>query len=144
MFSPSRDQVRDFFLHSWQKHRAGSPLTSLELMAVEIIGHHPETHALFDTDPETLHQREWGPEDGVMNPFLHLSLHLAVEEQLGIDQPPGIQPIYQALCRQYGDEHEARHRLLECLGQVLWDSQRQGRPPDNAQYLALLQATLKG
>ena len=40
--------------------------------------------------PSASLDRDWAPKGGETNPFLHLSLHLAVAEQLAIDQPAGI------------------------------------------------------
>jgi hypothetical protein len=80
-------------------------------------------------------ERDWTPEDGAMNPFLHLSLHLAIEEQLSIDQPPGIRAAFESRLRQDGDRHAALHALLECLGEMLWQAQRDRRPPDGVAYL---------
>ena len=138
MFDPSRDQVRRFFLQSHVKQRQGLALSAMEQMAADIVTRHPEYHALFEGDEATLLSRDWHPEEGRMNPFLHLSLHLALEEQLGIDKPPGIRAIYEQQCRLAGDEHEARHRLLDCLGQMIWECQRQGVPPNPERYLELL------
>jgi hypothetical protein len=133
MFAPSRDEVRRFFCLTWEKHQKRQPLSGAECPAAEIIARHPEYHALL-THPERALEQEWGPEGGVMNPFLHLSLHLAIAEQLAIDQPPGIRAAFMRLNRGM-DAHAAEHILLECLGEVLWAAQREGRTPDNEAYL---------
>jgi hypothetical protein len=133
MFSPSRDTVRQFFCGVRQKQRDGLPLSGAELPAVEIVAAHPEYHALLD-HPEDALEREWTPESGVMNPFLHLSLHLAVAEQLAIDQPPGIRALFARL-RERMEEHAARHLLLECLGETLWAAQRENRALEGETYL---------
>lgn len=140
MFDPSRDQVRLFFLHSWRKHHQDLPLSDMESLALRLINHHPEYHALLNLPEEEILAREWSPESGVMNPFLHLSLHMALEEQLNLDQPQGIRNLYQNQCRLLGDEHEARHRLLDCLGQMVWEAQRLGTQPDPQRYRELLDA----
>ena len=102
-----------------------------------MINRHPEYHALL-ADAERNLDRDYGPESGQMNPFLHLSLHLAVEEQLSIDQPPGIRERFQKILMKTGDEHEARHTVLECLGETIWHAQRTGKPPDEVAYLDCL------
>jgi hypothetical protein len=137
MFQPSRDEARRFFFDTWTKFRRGESLSALEAMALGVIHRHPEYHALLD-DPERNLDRDYGPEYGRMNPFLHLSLHLAIEEQLSIDQPPGIRERFQRVLEKTGDEHEARHALLECLGEAIWQAQRLGTPPDEATYLDCL------
>lgn len=142
MFSPDRDQVRQFFQHSWQQHRQGVALSGAEQLAATIIGFHPELHTLLELPEAELQAREWTPEGGVMNPFLHLSLHLALEEQLSIDHPAGIRAIYAGQCRLTGEEHEARHRLMDCLGEIIWEAQRQGTAPDQARYVELLNSLI--
>ena len=138
MFTPSRDEARRFVVAAWAKHRAGSPLTGLERMAAAIVALHPEYHAIVE-DPDRHLDRDYRPENGAVNPFLHLSLHLAVAEQLGIDQPRGIRAHFQRLTLARGDDHAALHALLECLGEVLWQAQRQGTAPDAAVYLGCLE-----
>ena len=103
-----------------------------------VIALHPEYHALLEA-PESNLEREFPPETGSMNPFLHLSLHLAVAEQLAIDQPPGIRVHYERLRLAHGDEHRAHHAVLECLGEVLWNAQRHGTAPEAALYLGCLE-----
>ncbi|HQR52996.1 MAG TPA: DUF1841 family protein [Burkholderiales bacterium] len=134
MFSPSREQARRFFFDTWAKHCAGVPLEGLETTALAVILLHPEYQPLL-ADRERNLDRDFGPEQGSLNPFLHLSLHLAIEEQLSIDQPPGIAVAYRALVSRCGDEHDARHAVLECLGEVIWNAQRNGTVPDGAAYL---------
>lgn len=136
MYNPSRDQARGFFVEAWRKHRGKLPLTQLEMIAADIVLLHPEWHALLE-DPDAMH-REFTPEDGAVNPFLHLSLHLAIEEQLSIDQPPGIRAAFEQAAQRHGNRHDALHDALECLGETLWRSQRDGRPPDGTAYVECL------
>jgi hypothetical protein len=133
MFSPSRDEARRFFFETWAKYRRSEPLQGLEQTALTVILLHPEYHALLD-DAEGNLARDFAPESGGLNPFLHLSLHLAIEEQLSIDQPRGIRERYDALARKRG-EHEAKHTVLECLGETIWQAQRRGTAPDEGAYL---------
>jgi hypothetical protein len=133
MFSPSRDEARSFLFEAWRKYRAAEPLSDLERIAVHVIVLHPEYHALLD-DPERNRDRDYTPEQGELNPFLHLQLHLAIEEQLAIDQPPGISGEFERLAMA-GSEHDAKHALLECLAETLWQAQRMNAPPDAAAYL---------
>ncbi len=133
MFDPSRDQVRNFFIQTWRKRADGLLLTPLETMAADIIGLHPEYHALL-SDLDSI-GREFSPEDGAVNPFLHLSLHLAIEEQLSIDQPPGLRTAFARCQLRAGDRHEALHMVLDCLGETVFNAQRNQRPPDGAAYV---------
>ena len=138
MFNPSRDEARRFLIDAWAKFRAREPLSALERMAAELIALHPEYHAILES-PERNLDRDWRPEEGATNPFLHLSLHLAVAEQLAIDQPPGVRAEFERIRLARGDEHVALHAVLECLGEVVWTAQRQGTPPDAKLYLACLE-----
>jgi hypothetical protein len=133
MFSPTRDQVRSFFIDTWRKHQQHEILTALETIAAGIVLEHPEYHALLDSTEAR--SREFRPEDGKINPFLHLSLHLAIEEQLSIDQPPGIRSAFDALCQRHGERHGAMHDILECLGETLYEAQRDHASPDGQAYL---------
>lgn len=137
MFNPTRDQVRDFFCTAWKKHLERLPLVGAEVTAADIAARHPEYHALL-SHPETALNLEWTPESGQMNPFLHLSLHLAIHEQTSIDQPPGIRAAFEKLRSGMG-EHEAEHVLLECLGETIWRAQRDGTQMDALAYVDAIQ-----
>lgn len=134
MFNPSRDEVRKFFLETWSKHQAARPLVGLETTAVDVLAIHPEYHALLDSGDNVLN-REFRVEDGDVNPFLHLSLHLAIEEQLSIDQPKGLAETFNRIVSRRGDRHAALHVVLECLGETIWAAQRNNTPPDAEAYL---------
>ena len=137
MFEPSRDQARDFFFETWRKYRAGEPLAGLEAIVLDVILAHPEYHAALD-EPDRVRERNYSPELGEPNPFLHMSMHLAIEEQLSIDQPIGVAGSFAALAAKHGDRHEAMHDAMECLGEMVWRSQRDRAPPDAAAYLECL------
>jgi hypothetical protein len=139
MYNPTRDQARSFFVVTWKKRGERLPLTPLETIAADLIAQHPEYHALLATGEASL-ARDWTPETGQANPFLHLSLHLAIEEQLGIDQPPGLRSAFDGLLRRHGDRHAALHDILECLGEIVWRSQRDKAPPDGSAYLECIKA----
>lgn len=137
MFNPSRDQARRFFFDTWRKYKERQPLSGLEGTALEILLQHPEYHALLE-DPERYLDRDYSPEAGETNPFLHLGMHLAIAEQLSIDQPPGIKARYQKLLEKCGNPHDAQHIAMECLAEMIWQAQRHGTPPDGVLYLDCL------
>ena len=137
MWSPSRDEVRRFFIDTWGKYTRGESLAGLEQTALGVLLLHPEYHPLLAQGEQAL-EGEYTPEAGELNPFLHLSLHLAIEEQLSIDQPRGIRGEFERLAKKTGSEHDAKHALLECLGETIWEAQRSGRPPDEEAYLECL------
>ena len=135
MFNPSRDEVRQMFFRAWRSYREGRPLAGIEALALEVILQHPEYHAVLDA-PERYRDKDYVDES---NPFLHMSLHLALEEQLSIDQPPGIRRAWEALVARAGERHAALHQALECLAETLWRAQRHASPPDAAAYLSCLE-----
>ena len=134
MFNPSREQVRDTFFEAWRKYRAREPLVGIDALAVDVALAHPEYHAILD-QPERYRDRDYAE----ANPFLHMSLHMALEEQLSIDQPPGIAARFQRLVERHGDRHAALHEAVECLAETIWRSQRDNAPPDGAAYLQCLE-----
>ncbi len=137
MFNPSRDQARQFLFDTWAKHRQSAPLTDLERIALAVIIQHPEYHTLLDA-PDRNVDRDYPPEFGETNPFLHLNMHLAIEEQLSIDQPFGVKTLYQSLCEKLGDAHEAQHEMMDCLAEMIWQAQRSGTGPNGGLYLACM------
>lgn len=141
MFNPSRDQVRQFFFGVWAKYRAGKPLTGAEQPALEAVLSHPEYHATLE-HPERYLERDYLPESGDTNPFLHLSMHLAITEQISVDQPPGIRDRYERLLKQQGEAMAAQHAVMECLAEMVWQAQRHNTPFDAEAYLSCLDRAL--
>ena len=134
MFSPSQHDVRAFFCTAHRKLAAHEPLTPLEAIAADWIAEHPEYDSDL-ADLEAARAAVYAVEDGRTNPFLHLSMHLSISEQVSIDQPRGIKQAFELLQTRLGSAHEAQHHVMECLGQMLWESQRSGRPPNGEGYI---------
>ncbi|HEX7642183.1 MAG TPA: DUF1841 family protein [Burkholderiaceae bacterium] len=141
MFNPSQEDVRRFFCMVFQKYRDNEVLTPLEAIARDWIAEHPEYHADF-ADVEQALAADYSVEGGRANPFLHLSMHLSIEEQVSIDQPTGIRSATEALAHKLGSKHEAHHEVMECLGQMIWNSQRNSVPPDGAAYVECVKRRL--
>lgn len=137
MYGHDRQQMRAVFFRAWQRYRSGQPLEGVETMIVTVIAQHPEYHALLE-DPADTADRDYLPEHGTTNPFLHLGMHLAIEEQLSIDQPAGVRARYQALLARATDAHQAQHRMMDCLGEMLWRAGRDAAAPDPVAYLDCL------
>jgi hypothetical protein len=135
MFNPSRDEVRRFFVDAWRKHRQNEILSPIESQALGWVVQHPEYHA--DLEASDALTRDFTVESRRTNPFLHLSMHLAISEQVSIDQPRGIKQAYDQLASQV-DRHYAAHELMECLGQVVWEAQRSGQALNSEAYLDLI------
>lgn len=142
MFNPSKQDVRHFFCEVWRKEQAGEFLAPIQITAAQWIRLHPEYHDLLD-DEDAAVAAEFSMERGESNPFLHLSMHLAIDEQLSIDQPTGIRAVFAMLTARAGDVHTAAHEAMECLGRVMWEAQRSTLPVDpeamGAAYLEQLQ-----
>ncbi len=138
MFAPSQADVRRFFCSVHAKARSGEPMEALETLASQWIAEHPEYHHdLADLDAALV--RHYAGDDGRTNPFLHLSMHLSISEQCSIDQPQGIRQAVELLAARRGSLHDAHHQAMECLGSMLWESQRAGRPPDGQAYIDCVQ-----
>jgi len=138
MFDPSRNQVRAFFFDTWRKYREARSLVGLESIALGVILLHPEYHAVLE-DAARNADKEYFPELGETNPFLHMSLHMALEEQLSIDQPHGVAAHFASLlARTGGERHAAVHEAIECLAEMVWRAQREAAPPDEHAYLECL------
>mgnify|MGYP001605077937 CR=1 FL=1 len=137
MFNPSREQVRQFFFDAWRKYRERGVLAGLDAVAIDVILLHPEYHRVLE-HAERYQAREYPPEAGDTNPFLHMSMHLALEEQLSIDQPPGIGLEFARIAARSGDRHAACHEAMECLAETVWRAQRDGATPDAPAYLECL------
>jgi len=133
MFTPSSHDVRRFFFEAYRKRRAGEILTPMDAIAADWIAQHAEYHDALQ-DAEEAVARDYSVEGGQANPFLHLSMHLSITEQISVDQPRGIRAAFEALAARVG-EHEAQHEIMECLGEMIWASQRSGLPPDAEGYV---------
>jgi Domain of unknown function (DUF1841) len=136
-FGQDRHALRQIYFRAWHKHTIGETLEGAEQLIVAVALRHPEYHALL-SHPEAGEDRDWLPESGEANPFLHMGLHIAIEEQLAINQPPDIRLRYARLCQRHGDEHVAQHAMMECLGEMMWRAGRENRQPDWQVYLDCL------
>jgi len=134
MFQPSQNDVRTFFCQTWAKQRDGQLLSPMEVLAAAWIAEHPEYAADLADLPAAL-ASVYTVDEGRTNPFLHLSMHLTISEQVSIDQPRGIRQAVELLAARRNSLHEAQHEVMDCLGEMIWASQRSGRPPDGHAYL---------
>ncbi|MEJ1298147.1 MAG: DUF1841 family protein [Candidatus Sedimenticola sp. (ex Thyasira tokunagai)] len=137
MFGNDRVQMRRFFTEAWQKAQGKQPLEPLEQVIVNIIELHPEYHSMLNKGEDQI-DRDFLPEGGKENPFLHMGMHISLQEQISTDRPSGIGTLYQQLVSRCGDPHDAEHKMMECLGRMLWEAQRANRMPDEQAYLQCL------
>jgi len=135
IYGQDRDELRRMYADAWRKAREKQPLSPLEAQIVAVIEDHPEYRdALEDEQLD----RDYGPEGGRTNPFLHMGLHLALRDQVKTDRPAGIAELYRRIAAAAGDPHDAEHRMIDCLAETLWEAQSAGREPDEAVYLERL------
>ena len=138
MFNPSQEDVRRFFCAVYAKSQNAQPMDAIETLAGQWIAEHPQYHADLG-DEEAAISRVYAEGSGQTNPFLHLSMHLSISEQCSIDQPRGIRQAVELLTHKRQSLHAAHHEAMDCLGTMLWESQRAGRPPDGQAYIDCLQ-----
>jgi hypothetical protein len=135
----SRDQLRQMYVEAWRKRRERIPMEPLEAQIADVIELHPEYQAALE-DPVKVLDRDYTPEGGQSNPFLHMGLHLAVRDQIGTDRPNGIRQCFIDLAHKLQDEHAAEHAIIECLAEALWEAQRAGLSPNELAYLERVRA----
>ncbi len=139
MFGDNRSELRQMFGEAWRKSRAFEPMTPLEQTIADVVQLHPEYHDLLDNMEAAL-EKDFLPDGGQTNPFLHMGMHISLREQFSSNHPPGISQRYKQLVAKTGDHHNAEHLMMECLGEVLWRAQRESGMPDENAYLECIQA----
>ena len=138
MFGQDRNQLRQMYFDAWRKQQGGELMQPLEAMIAEVIVLHPEYHALLEQGEDAL-DKDFLPEVGETNPFMHMGMHIAIREQLATDRPDGIALAHKKLLLRLQDVHEVEHQIMECLGESLWEAQRNNHAPDESQYLQCVQ-----
>jgi len=136
LFSHDRNELRQVFFSAWQKHESNLTLEPMDQVIVNVLILHPEYHAFFSS-PDNI-EKDFSPELGQTNPFLHLGMHIGIHEQLTINQPAGIKDKYNILMDKMKDPHEVEHAMMDCLGEMIWRAQRENRAPDENDYNSCL------
>jgi hypothetical protein len=136
MFTNDRNQMRKVFFDSWKAHRENAPMDAMQKIIANIIELHPEYHTLLEKEDNL--DKDYLPDHGETNPFLHMSMHIALHEQISTNRPAGIADTYQQLIKTHNSAHDAEHAMMECLGESLWRAQRDQRMPDEDTYMKCL------
>jgi len=136
IFGEDRNELRQMYADAWRKRCDRQPMAPLEIQIADVVEMHPEYHA--DVTSNDL-DRDYTPDGGQTNPFLHMGLHLGIREQVATNRPAGISAIHKAVSARLGDIHAAEHAMIECLAETLWEAQSSNQPPDEAKYLERLQ-----
>ncbi len=139
MFVRDRDDARRYFVDVWQKYNEKQPLEALERLILDVILSHPEYHGVLEKGDNSL-ELDYSPEAGAINPFLHMSMHIAIKEQVDTDRPAGIRDLCRLLLEKTGDRHQLEHKIMDCLGESLWLAQRNNCMPDEQAYMASIRA----
>lgn len=137
IFGQDRTELRRMYADAWQKHVEGRPLSPLEAQIVAVIDWHPEYHG--DVAGGDL-ERDFTPDGGKTNPFLHMGLHLGIREQIATNRPPGVAAVHATLLQKTGDAHAAEHQMIEALAETLWEAQAGNSAPDEQKYLERLRS----
>ena len=135
IFGQDRNELRKMYLDAWQKQSEGLPLSPLESQIATVVAEHPEYHEMLSSNNL---DKDFTPEQGGSNPFLHMGLHLAIREQTSTDRPAGIAAIHRQLSEKAGNSHDAKHRMIDALAETLWESQRNNVAPDEQKYVERL------
>ncbi len=133
MFSQDRSQLRKIFFDAWNNHLENKTLSAMEEIIVNIINLHPEYHEMLGNENDFIN-KDYLPDDGESNPFLHMAMHISIHEQLSTNRPEQITEIYQQLLTKYQEQHTVEHHMMECLGQMIWQAQRDNVLPDESLY----------
>ena len=135
IFGQDRNELRQMYTDAWRKRRDELPMSPLELQIADVVELHPEYHEEIESGDL---DKDYTPDGGKENPFLHMGLHLGIREQVATDRPAGIAAIHRSLAARSGDVHAAEHEMIECLAETLWESQVNNQPPDEQKYLERL------
>jgi len=135
IFGQDRNEIRKMYADAWKKHCDKLPITPLDSQIAAVIEWHPEFHD--DVTGDDL-EKDYTPDGGKTNPFLHMGLHLSIREQIATNRPPGIGSVFTSLTTQCGDAHTAEHQMIDCLAETLWEAQSQNTAPDEQKYLERL------
>lgn len=138
MFSQDRSQLRKMFFDTWTRYQKSHTLTAMDKIIANIINLHPEYHQMLRNENDFI-DKDYLPENGETNPFLHMAMHISIHEQLTTERPVQITDLYQQLLSKYQDPHTVEHHMMECLGQMIWQAQRDNVLPDESCYLDCLQ-----
>jgi len=136
LYGKDRSGMRQVFFNTWQKYKQSQALQGVESLLIDVILLHPEYHSILENQDKYL-DFDFPPEQGQGNPFLHMSLHVTIEEQLSMDNPAGIHQHFQTL-QQSHDKHDALHLLLECLAEAIWKAQKYDSADLEKDYLACI------
>ncbi len=137
MFVQDRNEARDYYFQVWSKQKQKLPLEPIEAIISDVILEHPEYHHYLE-QKESSRENDFSVEQNESNPFLHMGMHIALKEQVSSDRPAGISAVFKKILNKSISVHDAEHKMMECLGRILWEAQRNQSLPDDNAYLECL------
>jgi hypothetical protein len=137
MFVQDRDEARSYFYQVWSKQKNKLPLEPIEAIISDVIMEHPEYHHYLEVE-ESSKENDFSPEQNETNPFLHMGMHIALKEQVSSNRPTGINDAYKKIMTKSSSTHDAEHKMMECLGRILWEAHRNNALPNDDDYLECL------
>lgn len=140
IFGQDRNELRKMYADAWRKYSEQQPMSPLEAQIAAVVAWHPEYQGDIGSDAL---DREYPPEGGRSNPFLHMGLHLGIREQVATDRPAGIAAIHATLQKSCDDAHAAEHQMIEALAETLWEAQSANAAPDESKYLERLKKLIR-
>ncbi len=140
-YTQDRGKMREFMCEVWRKKCAAEVMDPMETVIGGVIAQHPEHHKLFENS-DASKERDYLPEMGETNPFLHIAMHIALQEQISNNRPFGVTDLHQQLANKKGSVHDAEHAMMECLSEMIWKAQRENIVPDEVVYMENLKQLL--
>ena len=119
MFTSDRSKQRQYLKQAWGKYTRHEQLEPLELQLSKIVEKHPEYQNIINNLDS-----DYFPEHGQTNPFLHINLHLTLQDQIKMDQPKGIKKIHTKLLVKVKDSHEVEHMMMEHIAEMIFNAQK--------------------
>ena len=135
MFTSDRSKQRQYLKQAWEKYTSQEQLEPLELQLSKIVEQHPEYQNLIKNLDS-----EYFPEQGNTNPYLHINLHLTLQDQITMDQPKGIRDIHSQLIVKIKDAHEVEHMMMEHIAEMIFNAQKNNAAFDIDGYIQALKS----
>ena len=134
-FAEMRELSHERVYRLWQAAKHGGTFQGDDAQQVQAMCDHPEYYEIWD------HANEFGQEpmtvDGV-NPLMHVTMHVVVENQAALGQPPEVRAVLAYRASQHLPRHDAVHAIANELARGLWHALHDRAPFDNDAYRARL------
>ena len=134
-----RSANREHFHFIWEKVK-NDDLDDLndeeKRLAETMLMHEDEFFNQFEF-ADVLHEREFDP-DAEVNPFLHIIIHVVIENQLGARDPIEVFQFYNAMRNKKYPHHDTIHLIGAILTPFIYETMKDQEPFDRNRYISLL------